>query len=335
MDDFAFSADMFEMDFDSSGLPEQLRFDLGMGEIRLDFSDSVIPDDLSLSLDLTGDGMSNLESEWSLEDDGRITHREKIDFSGDGQFDVAVFDADGDLWPDFASIDFDGDGSHQDELTLPTSTTGLVDSLLDTGLDGDLDSWADIDAEYESLVSSPPEGFEELIDDWTDHWHAQEGSNSCAVCCQEFVIEQFTGQEITESDLCSLAEDMGIFDPNEGTYLPDFGRLFDLYGIEYSANYSWDAASLIESVNGGHGVIVGVDSYEVMGGDDWGEIFGIPGSGVDHAVQVIGFDEQANEFVLNDPGHPGGKAMRVDAGRFYDAWQDGGNFACVTQQSIV
>ena len=96
-------------------------------------------------------------------------------------------------------------------------------------------------------------------------------------------------------------------------------------------------ADLESALSQGRGVIVGVDAEELWtpgfeADDDTavGDTAGIPGQDGNHAVQVIGIDRTEGgdpRVVLNDPGHPDGRAVSVSAEEFLDAWQDADNFA--------
>ena len=332
MDEQFFDSRIFDIQEESIDVPSQLSFDLGSGEMNLNFQSNYFPDEIKLCRDTNGDGVVDSVSEWVITEDGEYNYR-KIDFDGDGQFEFASLDADGDLWPEFISIDFDGDGLHEDLSTIPVSDRGLINALAETGMDAGLQAWAEIDAQQSDVVNTGFIGVDQLVDEWPDNWHEQDSKTTCAICCQEFVIEQFTGRDMTESELCAIARDRGWYDDN-GTTLEDVGKLLDLFGID-SIHKLLDFESLVRYVNSGHGVIVAVDADELWGDQGWESLLNIPDSGADHAVQVIAFDAESDEFLINDPGRSDGEGLRVKRYLFLDAWQDSRFFACVTAEKVV
>ncbi len=342
MDYLDFGFDAFDANLQ---LPDQFSFDLGDVGFDLLMQDSVIPNECLV--DWTGDGMPNAKFQFDLTSDGLFTHSTHVDLNGDGHFDLSETDLNGDFWPDIVSIDADGPGGQS--FDVPTSSTGIfpaVSDFLTPGAEGNILEWAELD----SLISEPMAGslatagsygdFAEtnptLVSEWSEHWHPQEAMDSCAVCSQEFIIEAATGKEFSEEQMLEMASDLGVYRPGGGTLPADIGKLLDHVGIPNSVGSGISLDELMSKVNSGHGVTVGVDSSELMGGDDWGEIFGIPMSSADHAIQVIGFDSTSDgEFaIVNDPGHAGGCSNRVPLDQFLDAWEDSGNLACVTDNRV-
>lgn len=61
------------------------------------------------------------------------------------------------------------------------------------------------------------------------------------------------------------------------------------------------------------------------------DLFDSPGA--NHAVQVIGFNSETEEVLLNDPGHPQGQGMSIALNDFKYAWDDSNNFMVWTKES--
>src|SRR5712691_7276428 len=59
----------------------------------------------------------------------------------------------------------------------------------------------------------------------------QQAPDTCAIRCQEFILEQFTGVHVDEQTLVHEAMQHGWYTPGAGTVLPDVGKLLELHGI--------------------------------------------------------------------------------------------------------
>lgn len=327
-------------------LPNSYAFDVDGYRFELSSTvDSTIPDQLMVDWD--DDGRADVLMQWEQSSNGGFTQTTLVDTNGDGSFDLAEVDLDGDFWPDIVAVV--PDASNGEIYIATTSDTGAA-AFLEASSTSGLDAWAEIDsmdefaasaeafhpAEVVSLSDTNGLAGTKTADRWSEQWHQQESTTSCAVCCQEFIIEAATGRELLEDELVSLAIDLGVYS-EEGTYPKDMGALLDQFGVANTLQPGLDLDELLSLVSNGHGVTVAVDSSELYGGDNWDEVMGIPGSGQDHAIQVIGYDSgtDGNYLIVNDPGRADGSALRVSAASFLNAWDDSGNFACVTDERIL
>ena len=175
-----------------------------------------------------------------------------------------------------------------------------------------------------SLSSSESfEGYQ--LNDAIEQWHVQDGSSSCAVCSQQFIINEFLDLGVTEAELSELAERNGWFDPEGGTALSDVGKILEYFGIETEVNYEGTIDDLVETLDQGGRVIVGVDSSLF-----WeGSFYGYPAFGADHAIEVIGIDRsdpQDVRVIVNDSGSPDGCGRSVPFLEFTFAWAPSGGF---------
>ena len=165
------------------------------------------------------------------------------------------------------------------------------------------------------------------------YWHHQGSSDTCAIVSQQFVIEQLTGQHVTEDQLVAQAEAHGWYHPGGGTAPNDCGNLLELYGlhVEHYQNATIDDISA--QLARGHGVIVGVNIETLLGmpSNPLAPLTAaptIPGQEADHAVEVIGInrtDPTHPMVILNDPGVQNGAGEMVPLSTFLDAWTTSGN----------
>ena len=205
----------------------------------------------------------------------------------------------------------------------------IVDPITDV-LDGSKDG-----IETETLSPYPSgnletdEGMEAAeahqIDEAMETWHVQDGDFSCAVCVQQFIINEFTGQHLSEQELCTLAEENGWFDPESGTSPKDVGNLLELYGIDTQVNYEGSISDIKNTLDQGGRVIVGVDSMVL-----WVDGFGnYPICGTDHAIEIIDIDDSDPldvRVIINDSGSGNGCGRSVPYLDFMEAWTPSGGF---------
>lgn len=167
-------------------------------------------------------------------------------------------------------------------------------------------------------------------------WAGQQGyPDTCAIRCQEFVLEQFTGTLFDEAALVQEATSAGWYTPGGGTSLSDLGNLLESHGIAVSRYEGATVFHLANELAQGHKVIVGVDSGELWGQHPILEAledrFGI--AGADHAVVVSGIDTtdpDQVQVVVSDPG-TGEAAAIYPLDQFVDAWRDSDFFMVTTQ----
>lgn len=163
------------------------------------------------------------------------------------------------------------------------------------------------------------------IDKAADQWHMQAGDNSCAVCSQQFIINEFLQLDLTEAQLCTIAEANNWFDPEGGTTPEDSDNLLQLFGIETHIQYEATLADLKQTLDNGGRAIVGVDGM-VLWVDGAGNY---PVYGADHAIEVIGIDESDGadvKVIINDSGAPNGCGRAVPLNEFMEAWLPSGGF---------
>ena len=167
-------------------------------------------------------------------------------------------------------------------------------------------------------------------------WQGQQGyPDTCAIRCQEFILEQFTNQVIPEDNLVSQAMEHGWYTPGGGTQMQDVGNLLELNGVPVTRYNDATIFNLSNELAQGHKVIVGVDSGELWDRnpilDAIADKLGI--SGADHAVVVSGIDTTDPSHIqvtISDPG-TGGAAVSYPLDQFVDAWQDSGFYMVATQ----
>lgn len=87
--------------------------------------------------------------------------------------------------------------------------------------------------------------------------------DTCAIRCQEFILEQFTGQEVNEDALVQEARDMGWYAPGQGTMPQDVGNLLELHGVPVNQYESATTYDLANELAQGHKVMISVDSGEL------------------------------------------------------------------------
>ena len=198
--------------------------------------------------------------------------------------------------------------------------------------------------ETESLGDSDIEGFPSPVGDVTgdvvsivDVWDgAQSYPTSCAIRCQEMIIELYTGEEIDEHVLVQEAYDRGWWKPGEGTSVTDIGNLLELNGIEVNRFENSNIFHLADQLAQGHKVIIGVDSGELWDQlpflEDIQDAFFFESA--DHAVIVSGIDttDPGNpQVIISDPG-TGEAAVSYPLDQFIDAWKDSDFFMIATTE---
>lgn len=171
-------------------------------------------------------------------------------------------------------------------------------------------------------------------------WHHQQYEDTCAVVCQEMIIEDLTGLEYSEEELREVALEKGWYIEGSGTSLEHMAELIEYTGFEAELSDNNTIEELTEKLNNGEGIIVAVDSDEIWNqneNDIYNEFLDITTEHrVDHAVQVIGVDETDPDgpmVIINDPGHEDGMGMEIPMEVFEDAWEDGNNFMVSTDGS--
>ena len=214
----------------------------------------------------------------------------------------------------------EGYGAHQGEKLESESLEQIGEGVFLEHLKGFFEKMKGSDEgreESETILGNPEKDMET--------WHMQDSDVSCAVCCQEFVAEQVTGQEFTEQEFCDLAERQGWFDPETGTAPEDVGKILEYMGFDVTRQEGVTVQELAQMLENGEKIIVGVNNMVLMNP----ELANIPGMSANHAVQVIGMDmsDPKNiQVILNDPGVPNGRGIKHSLDEFEAAWNTGNHF---------
>ncbi len=157
----------------------------------------------------------------------------------------------------------------------------------------------------------------------TAHWQQQDTDFTCAVQAQRGIIEQFTGEPISESQLVYEATANGWL-TDRGMSPDDVGNLLELHGIPCHANHDASVQDLLGELAEGRKVIVGVDSGELWNGEPIEDFFH---RSADHAIWVTGVDftdPNNPQVIINDSGDPNGAGKQYSLNDFMDAWEDSG-----------
>lgn len=209
------------------------------------------------------------------------------------------------LIPDPLSADLDSLQFNSDEITLPWDSDGNLTAFDCAG----------------------------VPDSDTQHWQLQTTPFTCAVVAQRGIIEEFTGREISESQLVYDATVHGWL-TDGGMSMGDAGNLLELYGVPCHERTGATIEDLMGELAQGHKVIVGVDSGEIWNQDySWEDFLH---QSADHAIWVTGIDKSdpANpKVIVNDSGDPNGAGKAYDLYVFQDAWQDSGFFYVSTDNA--
>lgn len=211
-------------------------------------------------------------------------------------------------------------------------------------LDADLDETTDVDVDEATDVddtdTDATDADLDASQDDIDLWHEQQAPDTCAVVSQEFLLDRFTGEDHSEEELVAVAEANDWYRPGGGTPQDDVGNLLEYYDVPVERTEGDTLDDLESSLSEGAGVLVAVDSGELLPDDPDGEALadasGIPGQGADHVVQVIGFDRSDPDdpqVILNDPGRADGAGLEVPEADFLNAWEDSGRYTVTASGS--
>jgi hypothetical protein len=172
-------------------------------------------------------------------------------------------------------------------------------------------------------------------------WHQQTHDDTCAIVSQEFIIHSLTGHDIPENVLVREAIDHGWYTPGGGTSADNVGKLLELHGIHVDRENKATMTNLIDKLNNGQEVIVGVNAediwYHGTSQDPLLHYPGIPGQQANHAVEVIGIDNRDPQHpmvILNDPGAPNGQGEEVPLDVFEAAWSASDHYMVSTTDSV-
>lgn len=173
-------------------------------------------------------------------------------------------------------------------------------------------------------------------------WEGQQSyADTCAVRCQEYILQQFTGVDFPEKLLVDEAKEHGWYAPGHGTSMQDVGNLLELHGVAVNRYTEANVFHLANELAQGHKVIIGVDSSKLWGHNSTMDgmldtirgHFGL-GGGADHAVVVSGIDTTDPHHVkviISDPGD-GKSVASYPLEQFLHAWEGSHFFMVATQE---
>jgi hypothetical protein len=163
----------------------------------------------------------------------------------------------------------------------------------------------------------------------------QQLPDDCAIKCQQFILEQFTRETVTEGTLVREAMEQGWYTPGGGTRIADVGNLLELHGVAVTHYEHADQFHLAMELAQGHKVIVGVESGALWHQnpllDALRDSLGIHVA-ADHAVVVSGIDTSDPQNVLvqvSDPG-TGQPLATYPMEQFLEAWRGSDFFMVAT-----
>lgn len=159
--------------------------------------------------------------------------------------------------------------------------------------------------------------------------------NTCAVRSQELILRDY-GIQIPQAELRDYAEEQGWYD--DGTPFGAVGNLLTTCGIDNHISDGNNVYDLINELQQGHRIIVGVDAYELWaekGSLKWHfyQMLDNP----NHALIVAGVNVDINDpskstVILTDPGK-GEVYVEYSMDQFAKAWKDSNFFMCTTEEA--
>lgn len=180
-----------------------------------------------------------------------------------------------------------------------------------------------------------------------DYWELQNYSDNCATTAEGSIINQF-GYNFTQDEYAYISAANGWYNPGGGTSPEDVGKMMDLFEIPNHTVENAGVADLINELQQGHGVIVGVKADQLW---DSSSVFtdlknfilektGLDSSDftpADHAIVVTGIDfsDASNPMVLiNDSGEPNGQGHPYPLARFVEAWENSNFYYTATDTPL-
>lgn len=155
-------------------------------------------------------------------------------------------------------------------------------------------------------------------------WQHQTTGFDCAVVAQLGIINEFTGENLSEAELVYEATANGWL-TDHGTSPEDVGRLLDAHGIENHTAHQAEMADVMAELAMGHKVLVGVDADELW--DPNHPLHDFTRHSANHAIWVTGVDindPDHPKVIINDSGHPDGRSSTYDLKTFLDGWESSG-----------
>lgn len=148
---------------------------------------------------------------------------------------------------------------------------------------------------------------------------------TCAIRCQQIIMRDY-GIQVPQDDLAQYSLEQGWYNEN-GTTKSAIGNLLSMCGIGVHVSEGNSVFDLVNELQAGHRVIVGVDSHELWaepGSAEWEFFNNIDNP--DHALIVAGIkidgDNPENySVILTDPGR-GDVYIEYPMHHFIEAWKD-------------
>lgn len=164
----------------------------------------------------------------------------------------------------------------------------------------------------------------------------QQYPDTCAIKSQQLILKDF-GIDVSETECVQYCYDHGWYVPGGGTMPENVGKLLVDVGIPCTQRADANIFDLMNEIQQGHKVIVGVDANELWKDGpinaiiEWlRDIF--MGEQANHALIVAGLDYSDPDHpyvILTDPGSgEAGKPYPID--QFMDAWSDSQHFIVST-----
>ena len=174
-------------------------------------------------------------------------------------------------------------------------------------------------------------------------WEGRQNyADTCAIRCQEYILQQFRGVDFPEKMLVEEAKSHGWYEPGHGTTFDNVGNLLELHGVPVHRYTEANVFHLANELAQGHKVIIGVDSSVLWGHNETMDSmldtiqhhFELS-HGADHAVVVSGIDTTDPHHVrviISDPGD--GKAVAsYPMEQFLHAWEGSHFYMVATQEA--
>ena len=161
------------------------------------------------------------------------------------------------------------------------------------------------------------------------YWRYQTNDSDCGEMAVADVVGQVTGDEPTETQVTTVAENTPstvhsgpIWAPGKDTYNGHVAALLAHYGIQSTPSHG-SMQVLEQDLANGQKPIVGLNAETI-----WNQ----PGDRTqeDHFVVVTGIDTSTGIVHLNDSGIKNGKDEQVPISTFEKAWATSHNFVVTT-----
>lgn len=158
---------------------------------------------------------------------------------------------------------------------------------------------------------------------------------TCAIRSQEIILRDF-GIKIPQEELIRYASEKGWFD-SDGTPMACIGNLLDTCHVSTHRVENATIYDLINELNAGHRVIVGIDAHEIW--EDQGPIGNWLSRHItdpNHALIVTSLnvdleDPTKTTVLLTDPGS--GEIIECPYGKFAHSWKDADCFMVATNDA--